>query len=145
MRASRNLHNTMFSGVTRANMYFFHTNPSGRILNRFSKDMGSATLLNNMGIDLLNNNFTFFQYRQVDEILPLVMIDTIQIYLLLIGVIIVIAIVNYYYILPTIVFGIIFYFLRAYYLSASKNIKRIEAISKIRVFFLKSYQSLKIN
>lgn len=37
MKASRNLHNTMFQGVTRARMYFFHTNPSGRILNRFSK------------------------------------------------------------------------------------------------------------
>lgn len=37
MRASRNLHNTMFQGVSRARMYFFHTNPSGRILNRFSK------------------------------------------------------------------------------------------------------------
>lgn len=106
MRASRNLHNTMFQGVTRARMYFFHTNPSGRILNRFSKDMG-----------------------QVDEILPSVMIDVIQIFLQLGGIIVVIAIVNYYFIIPTLIVGIIFYYLRVYYLSSSRNIKRIEATS----------------
>lgn len=106
MKASRNLHNTMFQGVTRARMYFFHTNPSGRVLNRFSKDMG-----------------------QVDEILPAVMIDVIQIFLQLFGIIVVIAVVNYYFIIPTLFVGIIFYFLRGYYLSASRNIKRIEATS----------------
>lgn len=89
-------------------MYFFHTNPSGRILNRFSKDMG-----------------------QVDEILPSVMIDVIQIFLQLFGIIVVIAVVNYYFIVPTIIVGIIFYFLRAYYLASSRNIKRIEATSEL--------------
>lgn len=107
MKASRNLHNTMFNGVTRARMYFFHTNPSGRILNRFSKDMG-----------------------QVDEILPSVMIDVIQIFLQLFGIIVVIAVVNYYFIIPTLIVGLIFYYLRVYYLSSSRNIKRIEATSK---------------
>lgn len=80
MRASRNLHNTMFQGVSRARMYFFHTNPSGRILNRFSKDMG-----------------------QVDELLPAVMIDVMQIFLQLFGIIVVIVVVNYYFIVPTLV------------------------------------------
>lgn len=41
MKASKKLHDAMFTGVTRASMYFFNTNPSGRILNRFSKDMGN--------------------------------------------------------------------------------------------------------
>lgn len=112
MRASKNLHNTMFQGVTRARMYFFHTNPSGRILNRFSKDMG-----------------------QVDEILPAVMIDVIQIFMQLFGIIAVIAVVNYYFIAPTLLVGIIFYFLRAYYLASSRNIKRIEATSKFEYDF----------
>lgn len=107
MRASRCLHNMMFNGITRARMYFFHTNPSGRILNRFSKDMG-----------------------QVDEILPSVMIDVIQIFLQLSGIVVVIAVVNYWFIIPTTIIGIIFYFLRSYYLSSSRNIKRVEATSK---------------
>ncbi len=41
LKASRNLHDKLFRGITRATMYFYNTNPSGRILNRFSKDIGS--------------------------------------------------------------------------------------------------------
>lgn len=37
--ASRNLHDSLFRGITRTWMSFFNTNPSGRILNRFSKDI----------------------------------------------------------------------------------------------------------
>lgn len=32
----------MFNGVVSAKMRFFDTNPSGRILNRFSKDIGQV-------------------------------------------------------------------------------------------------------
>lgn len=60
MKASRRLHNSMFHGISRATMYFFNVNPSGRILNRFSKDMG-----------------------QIDEHLPQVMIDMAQVSLVL--------------------------------------------------------------
>lgn len=102
MRASRNLHNAMFDGVSRATMYFFNTNPSGRILNRFSKDMG-----------------------QVDEILPSIMIDVIQIFLSLFGIIIVIAIVNPWYIIPTAIIFVLFYFMRNFYLGTSRVIKRM--------------------
>lgn len=41
MAASRMLHNRMFACLLRAPMQFFDTNPGGRILNRFSKDMGA--------------------------------------------------------------------------------------------------------
>lgn len=112
MRASTKLHNLMYEGVTRATMYFFNTNPSGRILNRFSKDMG-----------------------QVDEILPAVMIDVIQIFLQLFGIIIVVATVNFYILIPTVIIGIIFYFLREFYLKSSRDIKRMEATSNCIIYF----------
>lgn len=41
MKASINLHDSMFSSISRASMRFFNTNRSGRILNRFSKDIGN--------------------------------------------------------------------------------------------------------
>lgn len=41
LRASKNLHDMMFRGLTKTYMLFFNQNPSGRILNRFSKDIGS--------------------------------------------------------------------------------------------------------
>uniref|UniRef100_A0A182Q5F7 Uncharacterized protein n=1 Tax=Anopheles farauti TaxID=69004 RepID=A0A182Q5F7_9DIPT len=111
MKASRKLHDAMFNGITRATMYFFNTNPSGRILNRFSKDMG-----------------------QIDEYLPSVTVDVIQIFLSLLGIVVVVAIVNPYNLIPTVVIGIIFYFMRAFYLLTSRNIKRVEAITRSPIY-----------
>lgn len=56
MISSQKLHDKMFTSVLSAPMRFFDTNPSGRILNRFSKDMGA-----------------------VDELLPKVILDAGQV------------------------------------------------------------------
>lgn len=56
MKASRMLHNRMFYTLIRTPMRFFDTNPSGRILNRFSRDMGA-----------------------IDEVLPRVILETLQV------------------------------------------------------------------
>lgn len=42
MRASKELHDKSFLSLLHSPMRFFDTNPSGRILNRFSKDMGAV-------------------------------------------------------------------------------------------------------
>lgn len=39
LKISLRLHDSLFNGIIRAYMYFFNTNPSGRILNRFSSDI----------------------------------------------------------------------------------------------------------
>uniref|UniRef100_A0A1A9X4D6 Multidrug resistance-associated protein lethal(2)03659 n=1 Tax=Glossina brevipalpis TaxID=37001 RepID=A0A1A9X4D6_9MUSC len=111
MRSSTNLHNDMFVGITRAPMYFFNTNPSGRILNRFSKDLG-----------------------QVDEILPNVMLDVIQIFLSLTGILIVLCLINPWYILATGITGVIFYFLRSFYLKTSRDVKRLEGVARSPIY-----------
>ena len=41
LAASRTFHNKAFSGVIGAPMGWFHANPAGRVINRFSKDMES--------------------------------------------------------------------------------------------------------
>ena len=112
MRASRKLHDAMYLGITNATMLFFNLNPSGRILNRFSKDMG-----------------------QIDEILPMTVVDVLQIFLSLAGIIVVVAVVNVYTLIPTVVIAILFYFMRDFYLKSSRNLKRMDATSK----FIKSY------
>ncbi|KAH8394539.1 hypothetical protein KR215_004307 [Drosophila sulfurigaster] len=110
-KSSTTLHNKMFQGVTRAAMNFFNTNPSGRILNRFSKDLG-----------------------QVDEILPSVMMDVLQIFLVIIGIIVVLCIVNIWYLLVTFILVLIFYLLRAFYLTTSRDVKRLEAITRSPIY-----------
>ena len=39
INSSKNLHRKMLESVVRATVHFFDTNPSGRICNRFSKDI----------------------------------------------------------------------------------------------------------
>ena len=38
----RNLHDSMFKNILRSKMRIFHINPVGRVLNRFSQDMGTV-------------------------------------------------------------------------------------------------------
>lgn len=40
LHAAKILHNVMLNSILRAPMVFFHTNPIGRIINRFAKDLG---------------------------------------------------------------------------------------------------------
>lgn len=107
LRISRNMHDLMFRGVTRTFMFFYNTNPTGRILNRFSKDVGI-----------------------IDSTLPTVVIDCIKFFLELAGVTAIVVSTNYWLIFPTLVMCAIFYILRFIFLTTARNVKRVEAISK---------------
>ncbi|XP_055678761.1 probable multidrug resistance-associated protein lethal(2)03659 isoform X2 [Lutzomyia longipalpis] len=111
LRASIKLHDKLFRGLTRARMLFFNTNPSGRILNRFSKDIGC-----------------------VDAQLPVAMMDCILFFLELIAIITLVAIVNYWLLLPTFVMSLLFYLLRHIYVNTARSIKRVEALTRSPVF-----------
>lgn len=66
----------------------------------------------------------------IDELLPLALIDCIQIGLTLLGIIVVVAMANVWLLIPTVVIGIIFYYLRVFYLSTSRSVKRLEGVSE---------------
>lgn len=69
LRISINLHDMIFRGVTRAKMLFFNNNPSGRILNRFARDINNVdSLLPNIIVDVLDVSIfkkcpTFFYFN----------------------------------------------------------------------------------
>lgn len=108
IRCSQKLHDFMFGALIRASMRFFDTNSSGRILNRFSKDIGA-----------------------IDELLPKAMLDATQTILVSLGALIVSCIVNPILLAPIVVIFFIFYWIRKVYLKTSKNIKRLEGMSKL--------------
>lgn len=85
----------------------------GRILNRFSKDIGA-----------------------VDEILPRTMIETIQIVAVLIGILIQLFIINWWLIFPTIIISILYNEIRKIYVPTAQNIKRLEGSGKSFFFSL---------
>lgn len=97
----------MFHALLRAPMRFFDTNPSGRVLNRFSKDMGA-----------------------IDEFLPRALMDAVQIMLVLCGILALVLIANYYMIVPLVILGAVFLKIRSSYITTARNIKNLEGISK---------------
>lgn len=104
--ASRNLHDSMFRGLIATKMRFFDTNPSGRIINRFSKDMGST-----------------------DEALPKSCFDSTQINLCCIGAICVTIFSNVKFSIVILFMFMLFLWARKIYLRCSTNIKRFEGTS----------------
>lgn len=80
---------------------------TGRILNRFSKDLGS-----------------------IDEFLPKALLDAFQNIMIGIGAVIVTLIVNYMYIIPLVVVMVLGGFARHVFVKTSTGLKKIEGISK---------------
>nr|CAI5849598.1 unnamed protein product [Callosobruchus analis] len=111
LTVSSKLHKSMMDNIVYSSMLFFSKNPSGRILNRFSKDIGS-----------------------LDELLPFTLLDTVQIGLRVLAISIVIGSLSYWITIPTIVILVIFYLLRTVYLQTSTAVKRIESITRSPIF-----------
>ncbi|XP_031345834.1 probable multidrug resistance-associated protein lethal(2)03659 isoform X2 [Photinus pyralis] len=111
LKSSQRLHNNMFNKVTGATMHFFNTNSQGRIINRFSQDVSA-----------------------VDTLLPNVLIETVQLLLASFAAVLLISLVNYWLIIPTLAIGFISYCLKKFCLLTTRNIKRLEGVTRSPVF-----------
>lgn len=86
---------------------------SGRILNRFTKDMGA-----------------------LDEILPRTLLDVVQIYGTLVVILVLNAIALYWTLIPSFILLFIFMFMVKIYLKTAQSIKRLEGTSKYKWLFV---------
>ncbi|CAH1105143.1 unnamed protein product [Psylliodes chrysocephalus] len=111
MTASTQMHNKMFVNIVYSPMRFFNLNPSGRILNRFSKDIGT-----------------------LDEILPMTLLDTVQIGLSVAAISLVIGSLTVWIFIPTLLIGVLFYIMRVVFLETSRDIKRVESVTRSPIY-----------
>ncbi|XP_066090519.1 ATP-binding cassette sub-family C member 4 [Saccopteryx bilineata] len=111
VNCSQTLHNKMFGSILRAPVLFFDRNPIGRILNRFSKDIG-----------------------HMDDLLPLTFLDFFQIFLQVIGVVGIAVAVIPWIVLPLVPLGVSFVIFRRYFLQTSRDVKRLESTMRSPVF-----------
>ncbi|KAM4560262.1 ATP-binding cassette sub-family C member 4-like [Odontesthes bonariensis] len=111
VKSAQTLHNNMFSAVLRTHVHFFDVNPIGRILNRFSKDIG-----------------------QMDSMLPMTFVDFYQLFLQNAGVVAVAASVIPLILIPIVPLLLFFLYLRRYYLHTSRDVKRLESTTRSPVF-----------
>ncbi|XP_075905473.1 ATP-binding cassette sub-family C member 4-like [Nelusetta ayraudi] len=111
VRSAQTLHNAMFAAVIRTPVHFFDINPIGRVLNRFSKDIGL-----------------------MDSMLPITFVDFYQLFLQNVGVVAVAASVIPLILIPVVPLLLFFLYLRRFYLCTSRAIKRLESTTRSPVF-----------
>ncbi|EGG17998.1 ABC transporter C family protein [Cavenderia fasciculata] len=111
IRGSKLFHEKMFMAVIRSPMSFFDTTPIGRILNRFSKDQ-----------------FT------IDEVISRTFGMFLNTFCQVFGSIIVIGIVSPFIILAMIPIAALFFYIQKYYLNSSRELTRLEGISRSPIY-----------
>ena len=109
--SSRNIFCAMLDSLMHTSIDFFQANPHGRVLNRFSKDMAL-----------------------IDELLPYVFFDATQTGFMLLGSVVTVCIVNFWILIaiPIILAG--FFALRSLYMKSSRQVKRIDSISRSPIY-----------
>ena len=111
LRCSERLHDKMVVAILQAPVLFFDSNPVGRILNRFSKDIGC-----------------------VDELLPKTFLFSIQLVLLLIASVLVPVVTNPWLLLVAVPTTVAVVYISKYYLKTARELKRLESICRSPVF-----------
>ncbi|XP_042459531.1 ABC transporter C family member 2-like [Zingiber officinale] len=109
--AAKRLHDAMLHSILRAPMVFFHTNPLGRIINRFAKDLGDI----DRNVAVFVNMFL----GQVSQLLST---------FVLIGIV---STTSLWAILPLL---ILFYAAYLYYQSTAREVKRLDSITRSPVY-----------
>eukprot|EP00051_Salpingoeca_urceolata_P017449 m.237611 g.237611 ORF g.237611 m.237611 type:complete len:1401 (-) comp18957_c0_seq3:248-4450(-) len=110
-KGSQQLHDGALAGILKSPMKFFDTQPIGRILNRFSKDLG-----------------------YIDETLPWTLLDFLQLFILVSGVLILVSSINPWLFLLLIPVVTSYWGLRMYYVRTSRQLKRLEAVERSPVY-----------
>ncbi|KDO75337.1 hypothetical protein CISIN_1g0003511mg, partial [Citrus sinensis] len=109
--AAKRLHDAMLHSILRAPMVFFHTNPLGRIINRFAKDLGDI----DRNVAVFVNMFM----GQVSQLLST---------FVLIGIV---STMSLWAIMPLL---LLFYAAYLYYQSTAREVKRLDSITRSPVY-----------
>lgn len=111
LKSSERIHDKMVNATLHAQVSFFDTNPTGRILNRFSKDVGS-----------------------MDEQLPAAFVVSIEYLLFGFTAVLIPTITNIWLLFVLLPTSVVFVLFARYYLKTSRELKRLESIYRSPVF-----------
>ncbi|XP_019850009.1 PREDICTED: multidrug resistance-associated protein 4-like isoform X2 [Amphimedon queenslandica] len=111
LNASRVVHNRMFARVLRAPILFFDTNPIGRVLNRFSKDV-----------------------EFLDERLVIIFLEYLIILTRFFAAMFTASVANPYVLIVVAALFVTSLAFRWYYLKTARDIKRLEALSRSPIY-----------
>ena len=111
VKASRVIHENLINKVIHSPMQFFDTNPIGRILNRFSTDIDS-----------------------IDQAMPFTIDDLLNCGVEVIGILCIISYSTPWFLAAILPMTIIYLLLQRFYISTSRQLRRLEMISVSPIF-----------
>lgn len=111
IKATAILHKQVLHRVFRCPMHFFESTPVGRLLNVFSKDVDS-----------------------VDQQLPMSLDVWVKCFMAVLGMIFVISFNIPIFLLVILPLGLVYYIVQRFYIRTSRQLKRIESVSRSPVF-----------
>ncbi|KAI8595921.1 P-loop containing nucleoside triphosphate hydrolase protein [Dissophora ornata] len=113
LRASRSLYEQLLVSIIRAPIRFFDTTPVGRIINRFSKD------------------FEVIDGQMISKMVAMTL-DVLGV----VAVILLISVVTPGFLIAAAFIAMMYTFVGAYYISSSRELKRIESVTKSPLYSL---------
>ena len=111
LRCSERLHDKMVMAIVQAPVFFFDSNPVGRIMNRFSKDVGC-----------------------MDELLPETFLQSIQLILLMLTSVLLPTAINPWTLLIIVPITVLAGIISRYYLRTSRELQRLESVCRSPVY-----------
>ncbi|XP_062436537.1 ATP-binding cassette sub-family C member 2 [Rhea pennata] len=111
VQASRVTHEQLLSNILHVPMSFFDTTPTGRIVNRFAKDI-----------------FT------VDETIPMSFRSWLSCLMAIISTLVMISLATPFFALIIIPLGIFYYFVLRFYVSTSRQLRRLDSVTRSPIY-----------
>ncbi|KAM8806261.1 ATP-binding cassette sub-family C member 2 [Eudromia elegans] len=111
VQASRVMHQKLLSNILHVPMSFFDTTPTGRIVNRFAKDI-----------------FT------VDETIPMSFRSWLSCLMAIISTLLMISLATPFFALVIIPLGIFYYFVLRFYVSTSRQLRRLDSVTRSPIY-----------
>ncbi|NWX25574.1 MRP2 protein, partial [Notiomystis cincta] len=109
--ASRVMHQQLLSNILRAPMSFFDTTPTGRIVNRFAKDI-----------------FT------IDETIPTSFRSWISCFMDIISTLVMICLATPFFAVIIVPLSIFYYFVLRYYIATSRQLRRLDSVTRSPIY-----------
>uniref|UniRef100_A0A8C6ZBI8 ATP binding cassette subfamily C member 2 n=1 Tax=Nothoprocta perdicaria TaxID=30464 RepID=A0A8C6ZBI8_NOTPE len=111
VQASRVMHQKLLSNILHVPMSFFDTTPTGRIVNRFAKDI-----------------FT------IDETIPMSFRSWLSCFMGIISTLLMISLATPFFALIIIPLGIFYYFVLRFYVSTSRQLRRLDSVTRSPIY-----------
>ncbi|XP_070802163.1 ATP-binding cassette sub-family C member 2 [Pituophis catenifer annectens] len=111
IRASRILHEQLLSNILRVPMSFFDSTPTGRIVNRFAKDI-----------------FT------VDETIPISLRSWMNCFFMILSTLVIICLATPYFAIVILPLGILYYFILQFYVATSRQLRRLDSVTRSPIY-----------